>query len=234
MKKLIIFFMAIFIFSSSIIAQAEMPVEDAIQKQQIDKSKELSAIQNAINANSSEPKQFEMTFRNRLQVKEQELSFGTPYKVYIVSRDFINTIINKKQIADLEKSYYLWEVPIIYQGKPIDTFQVALFQNKYQIVRLGGYLSPEDIVFSCNPQMISQVANNNSIKTADTFIHYRVAPFESDYLCFVDGSNEYFYPLGFFGQKESFGLSSKTFYSRQQIEEKIEPVVNQWMNHLGR
>ncbi|HQA07701.1 MAG TPA: hypothetical protein PKW25_06490 [Syntrophomonadaceae bacterium] len=47
---------------------------------------------------------------------------------------------------------------------PVASFTIAYHKNKWQIVEFGGYLSPEQSLFSSDPAELAAFFKNNSIE----------------------------------------------------------------------
>ncbi len=229
MKKLIAVIMTLtFLLGGSLLVLAQGTPTNAIEKQQFDKAQEKALVLEAMNANQSHTKQFFINHRKSfkgLNISENDISFGVPYKVYVPGSDFILAFMADKPIASLlEKANYFWEVPVLYKGQAIDSFTVEFYENKWQIGEMGSHNSKDSIGIASQPESIIKLASSNNISNVDTFIHFRVLPLHSDYLYVAGDKGEFLYPL-IHGRSRLYGLDSQTLYSRQQVADKIIPVL---------
>lgn len=234
MKKLIAVIMTLaFVWGGSLLVLAEGKPSDAIQKQQLNKAQERALVLTAMNVNQSHNKQFFISHRKAfkgLNASEKDLAFGVPYKVYVPGRDFMLAFMANKPIADLlEKADYFWEVPVLYRGQAMDSFTVEFYDNKWQIGEIGSHNTRDSIGLASQPEQIIKLANSNNIHNINTFIHFRILPLHPDYLYLASEKGEFLCPL-IHGRSELYGLNSQTLYSRQQVADKITPVLKKLMS----
>lgn len=231
MKKIVMIIMTLaLLLGSSPTAFAQGKPVDILQKQQLGNAQEQSSVLQAINDNQSEIKQCFIKHREPfmlLKATEDNVTFGTPYKVYVPGNGFLDALRDNKPIAGLlQNAVYFWEVPVLYNDKAVDCFTVQFIENKWQIATMGSDLTPDAIETSSNPQDIAKIVSDNSINTMFAFIHFRIAPFFSDYILIADDNDEYLYSLN---SRVSYGniLIPTMLYNRQHVAGKISSVLEQ-------
>ena len=236
------------IFISLIItptAFAMVPIETLINQQSLDMSKEKHEIQEAINCSKMNPKKFLADHksdlgRNELQkIKSAaELEYGNAYKVVRANKDTIKALLDGTNLAaSLQTSTYHWEVPVLFGkdslNKPVASFTVAKHENIWQIVQIGGYLSPEQIFLSSNSGELISLFKNKSIENANYFAHFRMLPMRIDFLYIATEHQEYFVPL-IHARNELYGLKDMELYTRQDLMSTIVPFIKETLNSPNR
>jgi len=97
------------------------------------------------------------------------LKYGTPYKVVTLNNNIMQDLLNGTSLTESVKtSTYRWIVPVLTKRGsdmvPVASFTIAYHKNKWQIVEFGGYLSPEQSLFSSDPAELAAFFKNNSIE----------------------------------------------------------------------
>ncbi|MDD3269444.1 MAG: hypothetical protein PHX14_08990 [Syntrophomonadaceae bacterium] len=216
---------------------ATISIETLTNQQSLDIAKEKSEVQQAIN--TLDPKTFIIDKKEELELNEldninssTELEYGEAYKVFIANKTVIQTLIDGKNLSKvLPNAPYHWEFPITVKEsmKPIASFTVAFVDNKWQVAEIGGYLSPEQSVFSSKPNDLNLLFNNLPLDEANSYFHFRISSLHADFLYLEDADEEYFIPL-IHSRDELYGLKNKTIYTRDEIVSALGPKIEENLN----
>lgn len=230
---LLIYLMAL-IFTP--ITFATVPIETLTNQESLDMAKEKSEIEKAINYSKVNPKEFlvdkkDYLGRNELsEIKNStELEYGNAYKVVITNKNVIQAMIDGTNLATiLQTAPYHWEVPVLFKedslNKPVASFTVAMHNNEWQIVEIGGYLSPEQSYYSSNPVELINLIKNKSLENANSFVHFRIPSLHTDFLYIATKDQEYFIPL-IHGRDDLYGLKNKSVYTRNEVVSAIGSII---------
>jgi hypothetical protein len=217
-------------------AFADISIETAISQQSLNKADEKAQIEDIIKNSKLNPKEILVENKNDLNRSSlseiespAELEYGTPYKVVIPNEDVIPALLDGTSLdKSLKESPYYWEVPVLAKrgsdSEPVASFTIAHHENKWQIVEIGGYLSPEHSLFSSDPAELAAFLKNKSLINADSFVHFKLFFQHMDFLYLDTKDQEYFIPL-IHGRDELYGLRSKTIYTRDEVVAAIGPVL---------
>lgn len=217
-------------------AFADMPIETAINQQSLNKADEKAQIEDIINNSKLNPKRFLVENKNDLNRSSlsktespSQLEYGTPYKVVSFNGNAIQALLDGTNLTkSLHSSTHRWEIPVLAtrgsHSEPVASFTIAHHENKWQIVEIGGYLSPEHSLFSSDPAELAAFLKNNSLENIDSFVHLRLLALHMDFLYLDTKDQEYFVPL-IHGRDELYGLHSKTIYTRDEIVAAIGPTL---------
>ncbi|MDK2805968.1 hypothetical protein PGH24_01075 [Thermoanaerobacterium thermosaccharolyticum] len=242
MKKVLIFVVIVMlILISTFPAFAATPINTLVQ-QQLDLAKEKDQVEGAISDSQSNPKKFLVDNKHELGRKElmdvsnpDDLIYGKAYKVYIANKEVVQDLIEGKNISNaLLNAPYEWEVPVKFNNKSVASITVSFLDNRWNVGEIGGYLSPDSIDFVSNPDGITSYLDNNNLKEAKTFIHFRVPSLHSDFLYIEANSGEYFIPIIHGeGKSELYGLKDKKIYTKDEIISAIGPTLKAGLNDTG-
>ncbi|MEG6617636.1 hypothetical protein V6C27_14665 [Peptococcaceae bacterium 1198_IL3148] len=233
-KCVLLIILISFIYVS--VAFAAVPTEALINQQSLDTAKEKSKIEEAINLSKMNPKQFLVDKKNILNRNElteiksaTELEYGNAYKVVSINKNVIQALLDGTNLATiLQTTPYYWEFPVLFRKdsviKPVASFKMAKHNNEWQVVEIGGYLSPEQINFSSNTAELNNILKNKSLGKVDSFIHFRWYSIHSDFLYISTEGKEYFVPL-IHGRDELYGLRNKAVYTRDELVSAIGPII---------
>lgn len=213
------------------------PVDTAIQQQSLTNSKEKLDVEKAITNGNINPKDFLFRRKNDLGREElknitspENLSYGKPYKVVSANKELIENLMYNKPISmTLKNARYHWEIPVIYRNGgsaiPVASFSIDYINGRWEVVEIGGHLSPELSHFSSNQKDLVDYFKQNKIYNADLFIHFRIPSLGSDFLYILADNNEYFVPLIYRPGGNVFGLKNKTLYTRDQFVTTLKPFL---------
>ncbi|MDN5364745.1 MAG: hypothetical protein PWQ91_1810 [Eubacteriales bacterium] len=232
--------------SYSLAFAVEKKIEDLVRSQSFALAQEAEEVKKAL----SEADVFEFIVRHkndlgRKELKDidspQDLSYGTPYKVYIPTQEISDAIMKNKPITPLlEKCSYFWEVPILNRdGMPVTSCQVALFEGKWQVVEVGGSLAPSEVSLTLRAEKIASLFADNAVTKAESFYHIRDMRLRYDFLVVSSGDEEYFIPLrhSFDKVPDEFGLTTSKVYRRSQVANAVGPTLKMFKenpNLVGR
>lgn len=209
-----------------------MSIETAIKQQSLDMADEKAQIEDVMKNSKFNPKEALIDL-NRSSLSEiespDELEYGAPYKVVIPNKDVRPALLGGTSLAkSLKESPYYWVVPVLAKrdSKPVASFTIAYHENKWQIVEVGGYLSPEHSLFSSDPAELADFLKNNSLENTDSFVHFRLLGLHMDFLYLNTKDQEYFIPL-IHARDELYGLYSKTVYTRNEVAAAIGPILKE-------
>lgn len=217
---------------------AATPVETLINQQLLDQAEEKTEIEQAINLSKVSPKSFLVEEKDNLDRNElkdvkssTELEYGKAYKVVSADKNVIQALLDGTNLSlALQAAPYHWEVPVFFQegslDKPVASFTIAKHDNAWQIVEIGGYLSPEQSYFSSDSNNLINLWKNKSLNTADSFVHFRIPSLHSDFLYIASEEQEYFVPL-IHGREELYGLKSETIYTKEEVAVAIVPIIKE-------
>lgn len=219
-------------------AFADMSIENAINQQSLDIADEKAQIEDIIRNSKLNPKRFLVENKddlNRSSLSKtespSELEYGTPYKVVSFNGNAIQALLDGTNITkSLHSSTHRWEIPVLAtrgsHSEPVASFTIAHHENKWQIVEIGGYLSPEHSLFSSDSAELAAFLKNNSLENTDSFVHFRLLGLHMDFLYLDTKDQEYFVPL-IHGRDELYGLHSKTIYTRDEVMSAIGPTLKE-------
>jgi len=215
---------------------AAIPIETSIRQQSLDMAKEKSEVEQAINVSKTDPKEFLVNKKDVLGREElvdiknpNELEYSDAYKVVSANRNIIQALLDGTNLpAVLHTAPYHWEVPVLFKEeatkKPVASFTVAKSDNGWQVVEIGGYLSPEQSYFSSASEGLITFFKENSLKDANSFIHFRIPSLHTDFLYVAADEQEYFVPL-IHNRDELHGLKNNTIYTRNELVSAIGPTI---------
>ncbi|MGJ7045325.1 hypothetical protein [Thermoanaerobacterium thermosulfurigenes] len=243
MKKVLTFVViTILILISTFPVFAATPINTLVQQQTLDLAKEKDQVERAISDSQSNTKKFLVDNKDELGRKElmdvsnpDELIYGKAYKVFIANKEVVQNLIERKNISNaLLNAPYEWEVPIKFNGKDVASITVSFLDNRWDVGEIGGYLSPDSIDFVSNTDGITSYLDNNNLKEAKTFIHFRISSLHSDFLYIEANSGEYFVPIIHGeGKSELYGLKDKKIYTKDEIISAIGLILKAGLNDTG-
>jgi len=231
-----VFLIALMTFTFVPMAFGAISIETLIQQQSLDMAKEKLEIEQAINSSKANPKEFLVNKKDILNRKElaaiknpNELEYGKAYKVVSANKNVMQALLNNTDLSIvLQTAPYHWEVPVLLKKgahkKPVASFTVAISDNRWQVVEIGGYLSPEQSQFSSSPEKLITFLKDKSLKNANSFIHFRIPSLHTDFLYVATNDQEYFVPL-IHNRDELYGLKNKTVYTRNELISAIGPTI---------
>jgi len=237
-----VFLITLMTFTSVPMAFAAIPVETLTQQQSLDMAKEKSEIEQDINDPKFSPKESLVKDKDVLGRKElvdikspNELEYGNAYKVVSADKNVMHALVDGTNLAAvLQTAPYHWEVPVLFKEgaskKPVASFTVAKSDNRWQIVEIGGYLSPEQSYFSSSSEDLIAFLKDNSLKDANSLIHFRILSRHMDFLYVATDDQEYFVPL-IHSRDELYGLKNMVIYTRDEIASTIVPVIKESMDN---
>ncbi len=217
-------------------AFANMPIETAISQQSLNMADEKDQVEDVIK--KSDVKQFLVEYKKELNRKSlsdiespTELEYDTPYKVVIPDNDTMQDLLNGTNLAkSLKTCPYRWIVPVLAEKGshmvPVASFSIAHRESKWQVVEIGGYLSPEQIMFISDSEKLAAFFKNNSLKNTDSFVRLQLLGLHMDLLYLDAKDQEYFVPL-IHARDELYGLRNKTLYTRAEVVAAIGPVLKE-------
>lgn len=222
-------------------ALAATSVDLVIDQESFDFAKDKIKVEQGINTSKLKPKEFLVKHKNQLARKEldpvqssEQLVDGKPFKVIICNKTLVKALLNKEKLSNvITNTPYHWEVPVLFKDpqqlnviKPVASYTVDILESKWQVVEVGGYLSPDFSEFSSNPKNIAALFKNNGIKEANKFAHIRIPSLHMDILYMESNNQEYFVPL-LHSRDELYGLKNKQLYAREQLVSAVEPILKQ-------
>lgn len=216
---------------------AATTIETLANQQILDQAKEKTEIEKVINTSKVDPKSFLVEEKDNLDRKElinvkspTELKYGDAYKVIVADSNVEKALLNGTDLAIvLEQAPYKWEVPVIYQKElqPVASFTIDYFNGAWQIVEIGGYLSPKQSYLSSDSNELTNLWRNKlSLNTADSFFHFRSLSLHSDFLYLATEEQEYFIPL-LHARDELYGLKNEEIYTRDELVSAIGPIIKE-------
>lgn len=216
----------------ALMACTDMSIETAIKQQSLDMADEKAQIEDVMKNSNPKGALVDLNGSSLSEIESpDELEYGTPYKVVIPNKDFRQALLDGTSLAkSLKEPPYYWIVPVLAKrgsdSKPVASFTIAHYENKWQIAEIGGYLSPEHSLFSSDPAELAAFLKNNSLENADSFVHFRMLGLHMDFIYLNTKDQEYFVPL-IHARDELYGLYSKTVYTRDEVVAAIGPALKE-------
>lgn len=235
--SIIVFVLSIFFIVPAAFAAA--PISNLIEQEGLDFAKEKVEVKKAVN--SSKPKEFLVKHKNDLGYKElvdinspTEMISGSPYRVVIANRPVVETLLNGGNLSEfLASAPHHWEVPLLANNKkPVASFTIDFSEGTWQVVEMGGYLSPEHSAFSGDPKKITAFFKTNGKLDGDKFTHFRIPSLHMDFLYLATNNQEYFVPL-IHSRDELYGLKNKQVYMKDQIVAAVGPTLKAGLENPG-
>jgi len=208
------------------------------QQSTLDSDKEKTDVEQGINTSELKPKEFLVQHKSELARKgldsvnsPDELIDGKPFKVTSANKALVQALLDGTSLSNIIYSApHYWEVPVLLKNNlnPVASYTVDVLEDKWQVVEVGGYLSPVDSNFSSNPKDIANFLENNGLKDANQFAHVRIPSLHMDLLYIESNNQEYFIPL-IHGRDELYGLKNRQLYTRDQLVSAIGPPLKEVM-----
>lgn len=227
-KYLKVVITAVLVLSMVPSALAKGNIDTLVAQNQLKYAEEKDEVMDALENSKQKPKEVLVKYKDDLgrdELKDltsiNELKIKDSYKLLIADKPFAQALISGENLAaSLNSMPHQWEFPITkMKGDseiPAAACIVDFSENKWQVVEVGGRLTPDLSILSSKPNSISKLFKDKGLEEGDAFGHIRIHGLGIDVLYLTKDNQEYFIPLNL-GNSEHYGLKSKELYSREQF-----------------
>lgn len=168
-----------------------------------------------------EPEILQKSIKNDIEVALPE-KMGNKYKVYLISKNFIEDFKISKNFENIISDDFIWEIPLLDENNQIVSTSMAAKMNNdsWQVVRTGLDIPSDIVEIVSNEEYLEDAIKNLDIKVPKVIKHVRIFSKNMDFIFVKDENNkEFLIPMSF--RENETGLSNMQSYEAENVIEVL-------------